>query len=79
MTAHQGGRARTTRPSARPDRPSNMDTLCILVDLTLAMTAIITALVIIIAPPGGPIDGRHLLAVAAVALLAARTTRAPRC
>lgn len=78
MTAHQGGRARTPRPSARPDRPSNVDTLCILVDLTLFLTAVMVLLAVIIAPSPGLLDGRHLLGVAAVALLAARTTRAPR-
>lgn len=60
--------------TARPDRPTGLDTLCILVDLTLFLTCVIVLLAVIIAPSPGMFDGRHLLGVAAVILLAARTT-----
>lgn len=78
MTAQQGGRARTAGPSARPERPRSVHVPSVLPDVILALIAVLTALAIITDPPGGPIDGRHLLAGAALTALLIRTTRAAR-
>lgn len=78
MTAQQGGRARTAGPSARPERLRSVHGSSVLPDLILALVVVITALSIMTDPPGGPIDGRHLIAVSAVLILIARTTRAAR-
>ncbi|HEX7352510.1 hypothetical protein [Brachybacterium sp.] len=78
MTHTREDRARTAQSSACPDRLRTRDETVPLLDLILALLAMGIALAIITDPPGGPIDGRHLLAGAALTALLIRTTRAAR-
>lgn len=78
MTHSLEGRAHMVRSSACPERLRTVNGPSIVPDLILALIVIGLALAIITDPPGGPIDGRHLLAGAAVLALITRTTRAAR-
>ena len=60
---------------AAGDRLRGRAYLSTLVDVTLGIVATVTALATILAPPTGPLDGRHALAIVAVLILTVRTIR----
>ena len=60
---------------AAGDRLRGRAYLSTLVDVTLGIVATVTALATILAPPTGPLDGRHVLAIVAVLILTVRTIR----
>lgn len=75
MTGHPEERARTAGRSARPHRLQTVDGPATWPDLILAGTAITLAITILCDPLAGPLDGRHLLMGAALAVLAIRAAR----
>lgn len=76
MSIPQESRACATRDSARPQRLRYVVVTPVVVDAVLAVLVVVLGLAIIADPPAGPLDGRHLLAVAAVSTLIIRTTTA---
>ncbi|GAA1333197.1 hypothetical protein GCM10009592_26760 [Brachybacterium rhamnosum] len=75
MNCNPEGHARAAGGSARPHRLHRVDGTVTILDVILAGTAITLALAILLDPTAGPIDGRHLLMGAALAVLATRATR----
>lgn len=64
--------ARTTRPSARPDRLHTVPVPSTGLDLVLLGIVVLLALSIVAAPSPGLADGRHVLALTALAVLIIR-------